>query len=159
MKKKIQVVVISMECQIINWTLNQKHYFQFSPVFPLTSLFSIKSGVYAITLDHVTHTHTLAVIRRQHFAQSTTASAHLLSARNQPLIQQASSSSASSPVLSPPGKTLGRNNNGTSKYQTVPTGIQWQSYKRKQNHPLVVGPVFLHKPGGEIQSNKQWSDE
>lgn len=29
--------------------------------------------------------------------------------------QQASSSSASSPILSPPGKTLGRNNNGTSK--------------------------------------------
>lgn len=31
-------------------------------------------------------------------------------------IQQASSSSASSPILSPPGKTLGRNNNGTSKF-------------------------------------------
>lgn len=35
--------------------------------------------------------------------------------RNPPSIQQASSSSASSPVLSPPGKTLGRNHNGTSK--------------------------------------------
>lgn len=33
--------------------------------------------------------------------------------------QQASSSSASSPILSPPGKTLGRNNNGTSKFQTI----------------------------------------
>lgn len=33
-----------------------------------------------------------------------------------PSIQQASSSSASSPILSPPGKTLGRNNNGTSKF-------------------------------------------
>lgn len=31
--------------------------------------------------------------------------------------QQASSSSASSPILSPPGKTLGRNNNGTSKFE------------------------------------------
>lgn len=31
--------------------------------------------------------------------------------------QQASSSSASSPILSPPGKTLGRNNNGTSKFK------------------------------------------
>lgn len=30
-------------------------------------------------------------------------------------IQQASSSSASSPILSPQGKTIGRNNNGTSK--------------------------------------------
>lgn len=52
---------------------------------------------------------------RQHLAQSTSTTAHPLTVRNPPSIQQASSSSASSPILSPPGKTFGRNNNGTSK--------------------------------------------
>lgn len=49
--------------------------------------------------SHVTHTPTLP-----HFPPARTP------------IHQASSSSASSPVLSPSGKTIGRNNNGTSKF-------------------------------------------
>lgn len=45
-------------------------------------------------------------------------SVHFSAARTPSAVQQqASSSSASSPILSPPGKTLGRNNNGNSKFK------------------------------------------
>lgn len=50
-----------------------------------------------------------------HHLHAQQTSAHFGSARISASIQQASSSSAS-PILSPPGKTLGRNNNGTSKF-------------------------------------------
>lgn len=72
-----------------------------------------------------------------------------------PSIQQASSSSASSPILSPPGKTLGRNNNGTSKFRQThthlnfpfssTTNIQPKSIanigKNNQNRTPTVKPV------------------
>lgn len=49
-----------------------------------------------------------------HHLHAQQAPAHFGVGRTPASIQQASSSSAS-PILSPPGRTLGRNNNGTSK--------------------------------------------
>ncbi|XP_031626163.1 NGFI-A-binding protein homolog isoform X2 [Contarinia nasturtii] len=64
--------------------------------------------------------------------------------------QQASSSSASSPILSPPGKTLGRNNNGTMVSTSTPQNeAELQLYRVLQRASLLAYYDTLLEMGGD----------
>lgn len=79
-----------------------------------------------------------------------TSAAHFGAARTSSSIQHASSSSASSPILSPPGKTLGRNSNGTSKLENslfffFPSFTTFHSSRSQLRFYLFVFFFLLHQ--------------
>lgn len=82
---------------------------------PAATATGIGSGSISSIAPHSGSHTKLHSLHQSHLHAQQTSSAHFGATRT-PSIQQASSSSASSPILSPPGKTLGRNNNGTSKF-------------------------------------------
>lgn len=84
----------------------------------LSSLSDIQQLHHQSSNVSLTSSHSKHLLHQHHALIQTPQSSTTLSASvRSSSIQQASSSSTSSPLLSPPGKTIGRNNNGTSEYK------------------------------------------
>lgn len=95
--------------------IHQLHHHHHHHQTPAATATGIGSGSISSIAPHSGSHTKLHSLHQSHLHAQQTSSAHFGATRT-PSIQQASSSSASSPILSPPGKTLGRNNNGTSKF-------------------------------------------